>query len=113
MRDKRRLAERVHFARLLENGLLQAGQSLYFRQNRVLSAHIKAVGKLIMDGFEGSIHQAGSHLMAGSPCNDWEHWYYDRVDGELHSIDGLHQILNEPFNRLVLTGKDDPHHEPG
>jgi modification methylase len=113
VRDKRRLAERVPFARLLENGLLQAGQSLYFRQDRALSARIKADGKLIMDGFEGSIHQTGSHLMAGSPCNGWEYWYYDGEDGELHSIDGLRQILNEPFNRLVLTNKDDPHHEPG
>ena len=113
VRDKRRLAERVPFARLLENGLLQAGQSLYFRQDRALSAHIKADGKLIMDGFEGSIHQAGSRLMAGSPCNGWEHWYYEGEDGELHPIDGLRQIMNEPFNRLILTGKDDPNHEPG
>jgi len=51
--------------------------------------------------------------MAGSHCNGWEHWYYDGEDRKLHSIDGLRQILNEPFNRLVLTGKDDPHHEPG
>jgi site-specific DNA-methyltransferase (adenine-specific) len=93
VRDKRRSAERVPFAELLENGLLQAGQSLYFRQNRALSARIKADGKLIMDGFEGSIHQAGSHLMAGSPCNGWEHWYYEAEDGKLHVIDELRQAL--------------------
>ena len=57
VRDKRRLAERMPFARLLENGLLQAGQSLNFRQDRALSAHIKADGKLIMDGFE--LHPPG------------------------------------------------------
>ena len=46
-----------------------------------------------MDGFEGSIHQASSHLMAGNPCNGWEHWYYDGEDGELHPIDELRQVL--------------------
>lgn len=93
VRDKRRSAERVPFSGLLENGLLQAGQSLYFRRNRALSARIKADGKLIMDGFEGSIHQSGSHLMAGSPCNGWEHWYYEAEDGKLHVIDELRQAL--------------------
>ncbi|MCQ3946804.1 MAG: site-specific DNA-methyltransferase [Anaerolineae bacterium] len=27
------------------------------------------------DGFEGSIHKAGSRYMDGAPCNGWEHWY--------------------------------------
>jgi len=94
VRDKRRLAQRIPFASLLENGLLQPGQHLFFCQDRELSACLKTDGHLILrDGFKGSIHQAGSHLMAGSPCNGWEHWYYEGEDGELHTIDGLRQIF--------------------
>lgn len=91
--DKQRLLPRLPFGRLLENGLLRAGQFLYFRKNRALSACIKADGKLQLDGLEGSIHTLGVQLMKGSPCNGWEHWYFELEDGSLHVIDELRQKL--------------------
>jgi site-specific DNA-methyltransferase (adenine-specific) len=94
VRDRKRLQPKVPFAALLENGLLIPGQSLYFRRDRKKSAKIKPDGHLLLaDGFEGSIHEAGRHLMKGSPCNGWDHWYFEAEDGELKSIDELRQII--------------------
>lgn len=96
VRDQRRLQPRVRFGAILENGLLQPGQSLYFRRNRHQSAHVKPDGKLrLRDGFEGSIHQTGRHLMGGSPCNGWDHWYYDAGKDGLRPIDELRQRIRE------------------
>lgn len=76
--DKKRLAPRVNFSGLLEVGLLAPGQKLYFQKNRLIFAHIKPDGRLLFkNGFEGSIHQVGKHLMKGSPCNGWQHWYFE------------------------------------
>jgi modification methylase len=92
VRDKRRLAPRVAFATLLEQGLLRPGQKLYFQGKRNAAAYVKPDGKLYLeDGFEGSIHKAGRHLVNGSPCNGWDHWYFAGEDGELHPIDDLRQ----------------------
>ena len=95
VRDRRRLAPRVSFVRLLENGLLKPGQQLFFRRDRTKVARVKPDGRLILDGFEGSIHQSGRHLMGGSPCNGWEHWYFETERGDLRSIDELRQIVRE------------------
>jgi site-specific DNA-methyltransferase (adenine-specific) len=99
VRDRWRLEPRIPFASLLENGLLKPGQRLYFRRQRGSAARVRADGKLIMDGVEGSIHQLGRHLMRGSPCNGWEHWYFEGEDGELHAIDDLRRRLRRipPF----------------
>jgi modification methylase len=93
VRDRRRLAPRVPFRTLLEQGLLRPGQTLHFRRDEA-RARIKPDGKLrLADGFEGSIHQAGKHLMGGSPCNGWDHWYYEGTDGERRPIDHLRQVV--------------------
>ena len=90
VRDKRRLAPKVAFSQLLEAGYLQPGQKLYFRGDETRIAHIKPDAKLLLeDGFEGSIHQCGSHLMGGSPCNGWQHWHFRGEDGALRPIDAL------------------------
>jgi modification methylase len=93
VRDPKRLRPRIPFGSLLENGLLQPGQSLYFRGDREKAARLKPDGNLILNGFEGSIHQAGKHLMGGSPCNGWEHWYYEAEGGELRPVDELRILL--------------------
>ena len=93
VRDKKRLEPRIPFGSLLENGLLKPGQILFFRSDRLLSAHVKPDGNLLINGFEGSIHEAGRHLMGGSPCNGWDHWYYEDEHGGLQSIDTLRQVL--------------------
>lgn len=75
VRSKRRQASRVPFSALVENGYLQAGKTLYFRGDKTRTAVIKPNGLLrTRDGFEGSIHQAGSHYMDGAPCNGWDNW---------------------------------------
>lgn len=93
VRDKKRLAPRVPFSQLLEAGLILPGQPLFFRADRRQLAHVKPDGKLKLNGIEGSIHQVGRHLMAGSPCNGWQHWYFEAADGHLHPIDDLRAVI--------------------
>jgi modification methylase len=95
VRSPKRLAPRIPFGSLLENSLLLPGQRLYFRGDRAQAARVKPDGNLLLDGFEGSIHQAGRHLMGGSPCNGWEHWHYETESGELRPVDELRQRLRE------------------
>jgi modification methylase len=97
VRDRRRLAQRVPFSVLLEQGLLQPGQELYFCEKREKTAKVRPDGKLIVDGFVGSIHQAGKHLMGGSPCNGWDHWYFETEGGGLKPID----LLREEYRRSL------------
>jgi len=78
IQSKKKSAPRVPFSALLENGFLTPGQTLYFQKDRTRRALLKPDARLrLEDGFEGSIHQAGSHLMGGVPCNGWEHWYVE------------------------------------
>ena len=81
------------FSRLLEVGLLRPGQKLFFRRDRAKDARVRPDGKLLLDGFTGSIHQVGRRLMGGSPCNGWEHWYFEAESGELRPIDELRDVL--------------------
>ncbi len=98
VRDRKRLAPRVAFHRLLEAGFLHPGQTLFFRRDRSRKAYIKPDGKLLLpDGFEGSIHQAGKHLSGGRPCNGWEHWYFEE-EGEMYPLDRL----RETYRRRCL-----------
>jgi len=78
VRSKKKMAPKVPFSELLENGYLKPGRTLFFRKDSNRTATIKPNAKLVTsDGFEGSIHQAGGHFMNGSPCNGWDHWYLD------------------------------------
>jgi DNA modification methylase len=91
VRSKRQSAPRVQFAVLLENGLLQAGQKLLFEKDKARFAIVKPDARLrAADGFEGSIHQTGSHFMDGAPCNGWDHWYL-KEDGKLIALDEIRQ----------------------
>jgi modification methylase len=56
-------------------------------------AKVKPDGNLLIDGFEGSIHQSARHLSDGGPCNGWDHWYYEAKDGQLHPVDVLREQL--------------------
>jgi site-specific DNA-methyltransferase (adenine-specific) len=98
VRDRRWREPRVPFAHLLEIGLLKPGQKLFFKKDPGKVAVIKPDGKLILDNFEGSIHQSGKHLSGGSPCNGWEHWYYLDEDGKMDVIDSLRKIVREQNN---------------
>lgn len=102
VQDRRRNAPRVPFIRLIETGYLQPGQELFFREDIEQSARIRPDGKLLLGSYEGSIHQVGRHLMQGSPCNGWEHWYFLDQEGEMHPLDAL----RKRYRREVLS---DPH----
>ena len=99
VRDRKRLKPRLPFASLLENGLLRPGQVLYFQRDRSKAALVKPDGNLLIDGFEGSIHMAGRFLMGGSPCNGWDHWYYDNPAGKLLPIDNLRQVIRDQMEQ--------------
>ncbi|MCS6908704.1 MAG: DNA methyltransferase [Anaerolineales bacterium] len=93
----KRLAPRVEFSRLLEAGLVRPGQRLFFMGDRSKAAQVKADGRLRLEsGVEGSIHTLGKHLANGSPCNGWQHWYYQDSEGRMQPID----VLREQYRRL-------------
>lgn len=75
--DHRRRAPRIPFPRLLELGLLEPGQALYFRRDPSLRATVKPDGRLRQGDQEGSIHQLGKALSGGSPCNGWDNWFIE------------------------------------
>ena len=93
LEDKKRLAPRVPFPRLLENCLLKPGQTLYFNQDPELTATIKPNGQLLYNGFEGSIHQTTKHLLEGKQGNGWLYWFYIDQEGDMRSIDVLREII--------------------
>ncbi len=89
--DRKRLAPRVAFARLVEAGLVQPGQSLFFRGEAGFEARVKPDGKLVYNGTEGSIHQIARQLVGGSPCNGWDLWHFQDARGEFRPIDRLRE----------------------
>ncbi|MCL5429478.1 MAG: site-specific DNA-methyltransferase [Chloroflexi bacterium] len=98
-----RQQERIPFGHLLEAGLLEPGQRLYFGENGKASARVLADGSLKLNGFRGSIHQVAKELL-GAPANGWQHWYYvDPDGGRRRSIDSLRQILREGMKADART----------
>lgn len=95
VRDRRRRERRVPFSQLLELGLLEPGTTLQFGKEGGAEAQVKPDGQLVIDGFEGSIHQAGRHLTGGAPCNGWTRWYYRDAEGDLALIDELRTRARE------------------
>jgi len=83
---------RVPFGNLLEAGLLQPGQSLYFVKNETVTATILANGQLQYGNLTGSIHAIARSLLGGAPANGWESWLYEK-DGQKLVIDTLRQII--------------------
>jgi site-specific DNA-methyltransferase (adenine-specific) len=99
--DPRKLP-RLPFGLLLEYGLLQPGQTLYFGRNTAIEAQVQADGTIEYNGLRGSIHQVARHIRQ-APCNGWEQWYFLDVEtGERRPIDALRQII-----RQMLAGKPD------
>lgn len=91
VKSKRKSAPRVDFSSLVENGLLQAGQRLFFCRDESRFATIKPDARLrTADGFEGSIHKAGGHYMKGAPCNGWTCWFLQE-NGVLTSLDEVRE----------------------
>ena len=58
---------RLPFGSLVEAGLLQPGQQLFFDRDLQRAATILANGHLGLNGFTGSIHQVAALYWAASP----------------------------------------------
>ena len=96
-RNPRREA-RLPFGALLENGLLQPGDLLYFDGHDGLAARVQSDGSLEYNGERGSIHKIARSLHPG-PCNGWQLWFYqDAASGERRPIDDLRTRLRELFS---------------
>ena len=89
--EKRKQA-RVPFGALLENGLLQPGQSLYFAKNG-LRAKILSNGHLRCGEITGSIHGVARALMENAPANGWDLWFYKDENGKKKVIDELREKI--------------------
>lgn len=89
--EKRKQA-RVPFGALLENGLLQPGQVLYFAKNDV-RAKVLANGHIRCGKLTGSIHGVAKALMDNAPANGWDLWFYKDESGEKKTIDVLRERL--------------------
>ena len=89
--EKRKQA-RVPFGALLENGLLQPGQSLYFAKNG-LRARILSNGHLRCGEITGSIHGVAKALMENAPANGWDLWFYKDENGKKKVIDELREKI--------------------
>jgi modification methylase len=84
---------RIPFGTLLERGMLQPGEQLFFRDRDDMAATILASGELRFRETTGSIHAVGRAIQ-GAPCNGWEHWFYrDPATGARLPIDRLREIV--------------------
>jgi len=83
--------QRVPFGALVESGLLQPGQTLYFKGKLDLQAVVLPDGHIRWGEHEGSIHQV-ARLIRSGPCNGWEYWcYLNAANGEFKPVDELRQ----------------------
>ena len=97
-RDAARTKRGPAFKDLLDAGLVIPGQQLYFRCDPGRSATVTSDGKLEVGSFQGSIHAAGRQFTNGSPCNGWEHWYFEHQDGSFRPIDDLRKSIPRNWN---------------
>ena len=83
---------RVPFGALLENGLLQPGQTLYFAKDGI-RAKVLSSGHLRCGTITGSIHGVAKSLMDDAPANGWDLWFYEDESGERIVINELREKL--------------------
>lgn len=91
--EEPRNRKRIPFAYLVESGLLQPGQKLFFGPKADPIAQVLANGRLRYNGQSGSIHQIAKAIV-GAPANGWKHWFYQE-NGNRISIDKLRQRVRE------------------
>ncbi len=94
---RRRYQPRIPFGTLVEQGLVQPGQKLYFskkdgrRIDEDITATVMANGNIRYKDITGSIHKVARAIL-NAPCNGWQHWFYqDEATGERLVIDKLRQ----------------------
>ena len=89
---EKRKQTRVPFGALLENGLLQPGQTLYFAKNGT-KAKILSNGHLRCGKLTGSIHGIAKALMENAPANGWDLWFFQDEGGKKIVIDELREKI--------------------
>ncbi|MFZ5858770.1 MAG: DNA-methyltransferase [Chloroflexota bacterium] len=82
---------RVPFGNLVESGMLEVGQTLFFAHGNV-KAKVLANGHIKCKGEVGSIH-ALARSLTGAPANGWDLWLYEDKDGKRKSINTLRQKI--------------------
>lgn len=101
----KRAVPRIPFGALIERGLLQPGQQLYFGKKGDLTATVLASGHLKHNGTTGSIHALGRALQNAPACNGWEHWFYlDETSGERRAIDTLREVIRREAQIALVVG---------
>jgi len=94
-----RQRRRIPFGALLENGLLEPGQLLYFGAEGNLTARVLADGKLTFNDQRGSIHQIAKNIRKG-PSNGWNLWFYfDEETQQREPIDTLREKVRQGSSR--------------
>jgi len=96
-----RRRERVPFGTLVENGLLEPGQQLWFGSEGDLTATVHADGTLSFNGQRGSIHQIAKEIRGG-PANGWKLWYYwDDLASQREVIDTLREAVRQESSKEI------------
>jgi DNA modification methylase len=107
-----RKRERIPFGRLLEAGLISAGDTLVYNSRGGPKARVCADGSLSWKGQRGSIHQL-ARILRGGPCNGWDQWLaLDRRTGKRVPIDQLREELREK-EKSVAPAPESPPGGPG
>ncbi len=88
----RRNEARIPFGALLEAGLLQPGQTLWFLKDESVAALVLANGKIKYGDRIDSIHGMAKSL-TNSPANGWDVWLYENQKGEKVLLDQLRNQL--------------------
>jgi len=99
---EKRKQVRVPFGALLENGLLNPGDTLYFAGNGT-KAKILSNGHIKCGEVTGSIHGVAKSLMNGVPVNGWDVWFYKDAKGNKIVIDELREKIRA--GSLSLSGR--------
>jgi DNA modification methylase len=92
-----RSQKRIPFGAVIEAGLLQPGQKLFFTRND-LQATIMADGSLTCGELTGSIHGIAKALL-NSPANGWDCWFYEGKNGQRVLIDTLRETIRSSMGK--------------
>ena len=87
---------RVPFGALVEQGLLNAGDTLVSPDGRHV-ARVRADGSIATADASGSIHKVGASVMRAEACNGWTFWRF-KTDKGFAPIDVLRQKIRAEMN---------------
>ena len=96
--EKRKQA-RVPFGALIESGILNPGQSLFFAKGKA-RAKILSNGHIQCGDITGSIHFVAKSLMNGAPVNGWDMWFYKDESGNKIVIDELREKMRSQKSKV-------------